>query len=616
MKLDVVFVCQQGELEAQAALLAASLRKYCDNQVVLHAITPIPEEEYGTVSPVTKKFLDDLGVKWYHFKNPISDDYKVFNKLNAFNIRPEGDRILFLDSDIIVRRSLQGLSAYFSRPFAAKCGYKQAFSASAEDWKPVYQLFDLPVPAMRWPASDTYQWGPPYFNAAAILVDPALDFSKHWIDTCLRIHQDEPFWTVARNKNHGTVQLGLPIVLARRNIPYALLDGRFNLALSRTRVRKLCAWADNEGYIFHYTNPTRMLKDPFLPHEVNALVQSFKLEEVFSLLPAWRKFLVHLEQADHHDSPNKTIRPHSSLFTLQAENGSETPSVDKITAKPPARQVDRSLESRMVFITGIPYGGARRFSSLFAQLPNVAVLNEPDVKDDFLRQESLDGFGATWKKWREEIDRDGSIPGLLAAGKTRAQTIQDDRQRFIPPEQNSNYVLATQQTLGYLPRLEEIQKTFPEATIFVIVRNPFATIASWMALPHLQDGKIVEQDEWTGMHAPHLSPDQQEHLAALHGVDDPAMKRAGLWDYFAGLANTHAEQIHILSYESIIENPRAVLEHAYKRLFPGLDFEWPNIDLHHIEHEAHGMLTEWDKECIRAACSNNAGAFGYNLYEF
>ncbi|RMD97710.1 MAG: hypothetical protein D6814_08955, partial [Calditrichaeota bacterium] len=229
MKLDVVFVAQQGELEAMAAVLAASLRKFCENQVFLHVIEPIPEQEYGRISPETRRFLDDLGVQWYAFANPISDEYKIFNKLNAFKIQPQGDRILFLDSDILIRRSITPLLRYFTHAFAARTAGAQRYSARVSDWEPVYRLFNLEVPRVRWPAWGTYEWGPPYFNAGVILVDPELDFSTHWIDTCYQIHHA----STVHLENPGTVQVGLPVVLYRQNIEFALLDGRFNFALNK-----------------------------------------------------------------------------------------------------------------------------------------------------------------------------------------------------------------------------------------------------------------------------------------------------------------------------------------------------------------------------------------------
>ncbi len=581
MKLDVVFVCQHGELEAQSCLLAASLRKHCGNQVALHVIEPIPEEVYGTISPVTRKVLDELGAKWYPFRNPISDDYKVFNKLNAFNIRPEGDRILFLDSDVLIRRPLTELSSYFTRPFAAKCGYKQAFSADEREWELVYQLFDLPLPRMRWPASDSHQWGPPYFNAAVIMVDPACDFSKHWIDTCSRIHYAERLWDAVKTKDRGTVQVGLPMVLFRRNIPYALLDRRFNFGLSRTRVRNPRAWGDDEAYIVHYGNPSRLLKDPVLPYEVNELVISFKLDEAFSQEPGWQKLLVYLE---HLAQPSARIgipQPLSSLVKL-------TPDTEATAAfsTPRAKKEDNDLESRMVFITGIPGAGAEQFAARLAEFPGVSDLNAEVLQHKLKYLNAFEHFGEWWQTWRKD------------------KNLSD-----------STDVLATQHTLGYISRLGEISRTVPRATVFVMVRHPFGAIRNWMLSSYLREGKILEDDEWVGMTARYLSEDQREHLSELRGVTDPVLKRAGLWDYFALLANTHAPQIHILRYEDLLDKPAAVLKYAFERLFPGQDFEMPSLDLRNKEPEAHYKLTEWEKECIRAVCSYNAGAFGYNLYE-
>jgi hypothetical protein len=59
-----------------------------------------------------------------------------------------------------------------------------------------------------------------------------------------------------------------------------------------------------------------------------------------------------------------------------------------------------------------------------------------------------------------------------------------------------------------------------------------------------------------------------------------------------------------------------VLEHLGETLFPGQNVELPNVEPRFQEQEAGEMLAEREIECIRAACSYSAGAFGYNLYEF
>ena len=79
MKLDFVFVCQSGPLEAAAALLAASLTKFGPADFRLHVIEPLPSHEYGTVTNLSRRYFAALGAKWYQRKNPISHDYKIGN---------------------------------------------------------------------------------------------------------------------------------------------------------------------------------------------------------------------------------------------------------------------------------------------------------------------------------------------------------------------------------------------------------------------------------------------------------------------------------------------------------------------------------------------------------
>jgi lipopolysaccharide biosynthesis glycosyltransferase len=605
MKLDVVFVCQQGELEVMASVLAASLRQFCGDQVHLHVIEPIPSEQYGVISSQTRKFLDGLDARWYRLPNPIADDYKIFNKLNAFNIQPQGEKILFLDSDVVVRRPfLQALRSYFSRPFAAASGGKQKFSAEAAAWKPVYGLFDLPVPPMRWPAGASHQWGPPYFNAGVMLVDAALDFSKYWIDTHRRIHQDERL----EIKNRGTVQISLPVVLYRRNISYALLDRRFNFGVSKAWVGTQRVWADEEANIIHYFQPGNLCTDPVIESEVIRLVKNFNLRDILLSSPRWHKLLRSVERSNQHAAAVKKPQNHSSLFRLHSAEKRAA-----VSSQPAAAKPEFALESRMLFVTGIPRSGASLFSSLLAQLPDVAVLDEPDITNDLKHFKTLDQFEASWKKWRKDFEEKRLIPDNVASEKIASS--RDSVRDSLQPGRNSNFVLATKHTLGYLPRLNSILATFPQATVFIVVRNPFETIASWMAAPSLRETTVIEQDEFAGIASPFLSEAQRQPLLEVQRLNDPAMKRAGLWEYFAGLVDTHAEGVHVFRYEDMIENPAAVLKFAYEKLFPGLDCELPEITLNYQERKAHGMLTAWDQECIRAICGNKAVAFDYHLYE-
>jgi hypothetical protein len=588
MKLDVVFVCQQGELEIQAALLAASLRHHCDDDVVLHAILPIPEHVYGTVSPTTRRFLDSLGVDWCPFANPVSDEFGVFNKLNAFNVPCRGDRILFLDSDTIVRRPLHGLEAYVSRPFAAKCGYHQAFSADEDEWRLAYGMFGLPLPRMRWPAADSREWGPPYFNAAVILVDPALDFSTVWIDTCARIHRDETFWASVKSDSRGTVQIGLPVALARRDIPYALLDTRFHAAWSGRRSRRNQVWSDEEGAIVHYGNAGRMAKSIYLLSDVRTLMMEFPLEEVLTLLPSWGSLLVYLEELEGRSS----VRPHSSLFVPgRVGTGPVTP-----PAVP--RGLSNGGRPRPVIITGLPDAGAAEFASLLASHANVAM--EPGLPG--ATPDGRVGLHPETKTAAGPADvgsAAGSRDGRAGRGHTTA--IAEDR------------LAATLEGADILPRISEIVQKDPHAAIFVLVRHPFATVALWARRSDAGDpdelaGGSVPLSAWA------LSKEQREQLDALRALADPAMRRAGLWDYLACLASQHLPQVHIVRHEDLIADPGAVLSFACGVLFPGVDVS-PMVGRPEPRPRAEpARIGRWDAECVRAICSNSTGAFGYELY--
>lgn len=573
MKLDVVFVCQAGDLEAQAALLAASVRNHCGEHAYLHVIEPIPHEEYGTISTATRRFLDDLGAQWYQFRNPISDEYKVFNKLNAFNIQPQGDRILFLDSDIIVRRSLEGLQSYRNRPFAAKCGFQQAFSADPEDWKPIYRLFDMPVPRIRWPASDSHEWGPPYFSAAVILVDPALNFSKCLIDTCLTIHQNAD---ALRLKKLGTAQIGLSVAPYRLQAECALLDSRFNFALTGRRLRNFngnCGYM--AGHIFHYGNASRLMKTPYLLYEVYQLYKRFNLNEIFEQETSWHTLLFALEGLDENPADVERLKPQSSFW----ENNQ---SAKHFFVKGESKAAQR----RPVFITEIPHSGAQFFASLLTKLPNVTVKPEPKPASEFV---SFEEWAASIKQWRAQNEAEHA--------------------------HNTNAILATQHAASCLAHVDALLKTFPDALLFILVRNPLTTLVQWSTSPSLKNAGLLETDRLAGVHAPNLAEHRQQQLAELQKLDEPMLRRAGLWNYFAGLADTHDERIQIIRYEDVLEHPAAVLAHFRAPLFAAQDVELPNVAPRLQEKEELGAtLTEQERECIRAACSYSAGAFGYNLY--
>ncbi len=285
--MDIVFIAQSGELEIMAALLAASIRKHGSPELTLHVIEPTPPSVYGEVSPRVKAFLESLDVNWYNFPNPISDDYKIFNKLNAFRIRARHSHILFLDSDTLVRKSLDGLKPFLNYPFAAKAANKQRFSVREADWAAVYGALDLPLPTLRLPAWDSGEWAPPYLNAGVLLVRAELNFSQTWIEVTRRLHFD----ATLPIKNRNTVQISLPVALAVDAIPFALLDNRFNFCLSKGWLSRRPRWPEEQAAIVHYFRPKGLLAEPVFAGELVELVAAFDLEDILALSTTWSKVL-------------------------------------------------------------------------------------------------------------------------------------------------------------------------------------------------------------------------------------------------------------------------------------------------------------------------------------
>ncbi len=532
MNLDVVFIAQKGELEVMASLLAASLRQYCGNSVHLHIIEPTPEAEYGNISYLSRKFLNALDVSWYSFDNPISDEYKIFNKLNAFKITPKGDKILFLDSDIFIRRPLAPLLPLLNQTFAARAAGAQRFSAKEKHWRQAYRLFDIETPKMRFPAWGTHEWGPPYFNAGVILADPKLDFSRPWVEACKSIHEDHSI----KIKNRGTVQIGMPVALAMQNTPYAMLDGRLHFSLNKWRLNLLKKpWVDEEAHIVHYFHSKFLAADPTAFHEVSNLIRFFDLQDILALSERWDPFREKFEKLEKRNGTTNTPKQQPSSLVSNERLNNQKASLEKEENT----GADRKKE---VIVTGFPGAGMEEFKAWIA----------PHKKIDF------------------------------------------------PKDQDAQ---------SLLPNLKKLAKERPDSAIFVLVKNPFDLIARWKT-----DGfDLQNSPSSVGIESSDLSDFWRAGFKNLAAQKKAEFCRAGLWDLFAQLADQHAENIHILRWEDIVERPEDIRIYV-SRVLELDENGLPAPPEMRDENFAGDELSEWEKECIRVVCTNTSGMFEYNLY--
>ena len=172
MKFCFVFICQKGELELKSMLLAASLKENLRGDYELVAAIPQPKSVWGEISPLTKKLIKQFEIRTVDITNEIDVTYPIGNKLSCFGIQTDADKIVFLDSDIICMK-----------PFSPEKHFKGQFCATPinqpwfNEWKQVYELFDLPYPTERFKAKFTNDQIWPCYNAGLIVVDNGLDFS-------------------------------------------------------------------------------------------------------------------------------------------------------------------------------------------------------------------------------------------------------------------------------------------------------------------------------------------------------------------------------------------------------------------------------------------------------
>ncbi len=569
MKLDFVFVCHGGELEIKAALLAASIRTFCPPEAAIHVITPVPEERYGPLRPAVRRFLEDLGAEFYRIKNPIADDYKIGNKLNAFKISPRGERIVFLHSDLMFVQPFEGYEPFFEQQFAAKQADWQTFDrlfGRRFDWANVYDLFGLPFPQMAWPAHLNGVWGPPYFNAGFLAVDPAIDFSTHWIDTCQKIKDYEP---VGR-KFPWLDQIGLPVTLLRRGFSYQCLSERFNHPLHLKKIE------DSDPLAVHYHRPEFIRQNPSIWRVARGLIEAYDMAPLLEIEADWALLLQDLPPA-----------------AIKREAGGR-----------------RRAEPRVFFVTGIPGSGARLVADHLNALPGLVVLDEPLELWGRGGPTALEPLIGQWRRRittgepiRQAVrplrDRAGHV--VLSQGVLRGREAAKE-----------GFVLGVKSSLALLPWLKELRRAHPRALIINVIRHPAPTIAAWIHRhPHLREVWLRGALPY-GLEAPHVDEETKNRLLQIDLLKDLSLRRAGFWSHLAS-QNLPGDPFYLrLRYEDLIKDQSGgwpeiltlLLGEACPQIKASAE-PWPALP--------QDPLSRWQAGCINQICVDAMDRLGYEL---
>lgn len=572
-----VFVCQQGELEIKALLLAASLKRFLRCRYELVAAIPIPEQQWGSVSDSTLEILAGIGVRRVFIQNPFGTAYPIGNKIPCLGIETSADKIIFLDSDILCLREFRH-KARFDIPFNVKPADMATFTTDVGVWRKVYASCGLALPEARVFTTVSGELLPPYFNAGVIAIHKNPDFSTDWIACCRAIETNADIPKTPRSLD----QIALPVALAKSLLPFDCLDESYNYpahlkALSYKTLPIFC----------HYHSPSVIDREPLLKMVVGELLKAYpKLATVMDNHADWSPLL----------ASKRTEQGHGFSRLLGSWRSRTTRA--------------KAINCPEVVITGIPRSGTSYLCRQLHSVENCVVINEPQQIFQPLATQAIPwGVGTFYRELRRDILRGIPIENRLSEGEPTEDTaVVGTRTRYTPRVETPNFLLGTKNTLAYLARLPHLRRALPEAHFVACIRNPFDTIASWKtSFSHLAGAQV---DKFPVGHStdPLLSASQRRALEEISATENLAYRRAMLWRYLAELVLENSSWMTVVHYDRLVSRPEDVLRGLLRKI------DAPQLNLSalipSLPRSKAEVLDEDDRQAIRAVCSQPAAELG------
>jgi hypothetical protein len=239
----IVVVGQQGRLQFEAVLFAASLRaRSPDFSGRLFVAEPQPGPQWQgdptMRSDIRALLQDGFGAQILPFQSRhFGQKYPYGNKIEALFALPKGEPFLFFDTDTLITSELTDVPFDFSRPSASLRregtwpeiqlygpGYTQT-------WKSLYDKFGLAFESSLdtgWP--DEFWRRYLYFNAGFFFYECPHVFGQRFLDYALAIRDDTPPELICQSLDPWLDQVALPLVIhalggGRDTLPKGFLDG-------------------------------------------------------------------------------------------------------------------------------------------------------------------------------------------------------------------------------------------------------------------------------------------------------------------------------------------------------------------------------------------------------
>lgn len=550
-KFAFVFICQHGEIEVEAILLALSLKRFlrCDYELI--AAIPTPAEVWGEPLAETLELLQSLDVKIQPIVNPLGRSFPFGNKMPCFNLQTDADKMFYLDSDILLIRDFYD-EPRFDFPISAKPTDVKRDVDIRGNWPEIYQAVGLEPPIRRRPSTSSKYWGFPQFNGGVICLDTGIKLGDTWAHYIHLVRADDRFTP----ERVWSDQMGLALAIHKLGVEVDHFDERYNYPLHHKKLE-----SGISPYFVHYHYPTLIHQEPILLQLVHDFVNQYpQVSKIIAGKPEWEALLV-----------KKTVAPPPAQKPL------------------PQTQHQRFPE---LLITGIPYSGAHELSQWLQNYSNCVVINHPTEIPTYLLSDSMIpwGVGMYYREARHKI----TLGKPVVSGQPDETSIAVDHQQFI---------LGTTNPVGILSHLRRLHRVMPEVKVIVCIRHPLTTVAAWKknqtvdslltSLGHLDD--------------PWLTARHKTLLEAIISESNLPQKRAMLWHYFAELVLNEAPNVHLVHYEQLAVNPQAVIDTILQNYDKGQLRQ--RIVLPKF-HQDVAVLNVEDQRAIRAICSQTATELG------
>lgn len=278
--MTFVFVCQGGEWEVKAMLLAASLRRHHGTNFELIAAVPGPPEVWGELSDHTRALIGSLNLRSVSITNPIDPSFAHANKIACLKVQTEARKLVFLDSDMLCMRPLE-LSDLGCDLLSAKVADLPTFSRDEEGWSGAYRAAGVGIPTRRVTTTVDGCQTLPFYNTGVIAICPELarSLAEAWADCC-RLVREQP---ELPDRRLWSDQIGFAVALEKLGIIPRHLEDRWNYPAHLQPLP-----SEDLPYFAHYHFPSVIAREPILRETVRSLCREHP--ELRNLCESHRKW--------------------------------------------------------------------------------------------------------------------------------------------------------------------------------------------------------------------------------------------------------------------------------------------------------------------------------------